>query len=364
MTSRPQIRLPCSSEAGFTLAELLVSVAIMLVVTGAIFSLLNPAQGSAQVQPEIADLQQRLRVGFEAIFKELTMAGAGPYHGPAAGPLLNHLAPVLPRRGGDTPDARTVFRTDAITLTYVPHTYSQATIRDPLPADATTIRIEPQPHCPDQRRDPLCGFEQAMEVLILDGTGTHDTFTITSAANDVLELRHQGQTHSAYEAGSMIVQAARRTVYLSGSELRLILANADVPLVDNVASLRFEYFGDPQPPRTPKPPRGTANCLYDAAGDLAGLPVLSPADGGLAALPGSVLTDGPWCGAGENEYDADLLRIRKIRITLRMQVANPALRGGLAADGSTQRHGAGGERYVPDQILTFDITPRNLNLSR
>jgi hypothetical protein len=203
-----------------------------------------------------------------------------------------------------------------------------------------------------------------MEVLILDGTGIHDVFTVTGAANDVLELRHQGRTHQGYEAGSTIVQAARRTVYLSGSQLRLILAQTDVPLVDNVTSLRFEYFGDPQPPRTPKPPRGTANCLYDAAGDLAGLPVLSQADGGLAALPGSVLTDGPWCGTGENEYDADLLRVRKIRVTLRMQAANPALRGGLAADGITQRYGAGGERYVPDHILTFDITPRNLNLSR
>jgi prepilin-type N-terminal cleavage/methylation domain-containing protein len=56
MTSRLETRLPWSSEAGYTLTELLVSVAIMLVVTGAIFSLVNPAQGSAQVQPEIADL--------------------------------------------------------------------------------------------------------------------------------------------------------------------------------------------------------------------------------------------------------------------------------------------------------------------
>ena len=34
------------------------SAAIMITVTGAIFSLMNPAQGSGQVQPEIADLQQ------------------------------------------------------------------------------------------------------------------------------------------------------------------------------------------------------------------------------------------------------------------------------------------------------------------
>jgi hypothetical protein len=45
-----------------------------------------------------------------------------------------------------------------------------------------------------------------------------------------------------------------------------------------------------------------------------------------------------------------------------MQAATP-LRGGLALDGD-QRHGAGGERYVPDYIVSFDVAPRNLNLSR
>jgi len=40
-----------SSEAGYTLLELLVSTAIMITVTGAIFSLMNPAQGNAQAQP-------------------------------------------------------------------------------------------------------------------------------------------------------------------------------------------------------------------------------------------------------------------------------------------------------------------------
>ena len=35
------------SDAGFTLVELLISSMIMVVVTGAIFSLMNPAQGTA-----------------------------------------------------------------------------------------------------------------------------------------------------------------------------------------------------------------------------------------------------------------------------------------------------------------------------
>jgi hypothetical protein len=75
-------------------------------------------------------------------------------------------------------------------------------------------------------------------------------------------------------------------------------------------------------------------------------------------------TDGPYCGGSGNQFDADLLRIRKVRVTLRMQVANPALRGGTAVDGTTQRYGVGGERYVPDYVVSFDVSPRNMNLSR
>src|SRR6478609_4282471 len=89
-----------SGEAGYTILELLISTAIMVTVTGAIFSLMNPAEGNAQAQPEVADMQQRMRIGNDTLFKELVMSGAGPYQGPATGALVNFFAPILPRRIG------------------------------------------------------------------------------------------------------------------------------------------------------------------------------------------------------------------------------------------------------------------------
>ena len=83
-------------EAGFTLMELLVSSAIMVLITGAIFSMMNPAQGAYKVQPEVSDLQQRLRVGVDTLQKDLVMAGAGTYSGPAAGALSFFIAPIMP----------------------------------------------------------------------------------------------------------------------------------------------------------------------------------------------------------------------------------------------------------------------------
>src|SRR5205085_6800640 len=111
-------------QSGYTLLELLVSTAIMVTITGAIFSLVNPAQGSSQAQPEVADMQQRMRVGTDVLFKELVMAGAGPYQGNVTGSLMQYFAPILPRRVGSTsPDPTTganSFKADRITLSYVP----------------------------------------------------------------------------------------------------------------------------------------------------------------------------------------------------------------------------------------------------
>jgi hypothetical protein len=89
----------------------------------------------------------------------------------------------------------------------------------------------------------------------------------------------------------------------------------------------------------PKPDAGEANCLYDAAGQpLPGLVTLAATDGALAALPLTRFQDGPWCGEGDTRFDADLLRIRRVRVTI-----------GVAAPG-------GGA----SRAIAFDAAPRNL----
>lgn len=367
--SRPAVRDRRVSERGYTLTELLVSAAIMIGVTATIFSLMNPAQGSAQAQPEVADLQQRMRIGSETLFKELVMVGAGPYQGASTGSLVNFFSPILPRRTGQiSPDPTmgpTSFRSDAITVVYIPNSYSQTTISQSMPLSSSELKVNSQPNCP--KGEELCGFEEGMGVLIFDSAGNFDAFTVTEVQDDAGHLQHRGtQMGVPYGAGSQITEAVSFTYYLdrTTSQLRRYDGyQTDVPLVDNVVDLRFEYFGDPEPPRLPKPPPGTPNCLYDAAGNYANLPVLNPDDGSLAVLPPSMLSNGPYCGGGSNRFDADLLRVRKVRVTLRMQVANPALRGGTDINGNV-RQGSGGERYVPDYIVSFDISPRNLNLSR
>lgn len=309
------------------------------------------------------------------------MAGAGTYQGPVTGSLVNFFAPVLPRRIGRAFPASSgaTFEPYAITLLYIPNTYSQTTISSPMPNVSAELKVSPQANCPPDA-DNLCGFEEGMSVIIFDTSGHFDVFDITEVQDSSAHLQHRGQDLSyPYNTGASVTQIVSYSYYWcsplpgatpcpddpTASQLRRYDGGSeDIPLVDHVVGLQFQYFGDPNPPMQPKPPAGQANCLYDAAGNYMGPNVLAPSDGSLAELPPAILTDGPMCGANLNEFDADLLRVRKIRVAFRVEVASPALRGLNPAQWLNPGTSQGGEKQVADYSVSFDVTPRNLNLAR
>ena len=359
------------SERGFSLVEMLVSSGIMIVVTGAIFGLLHPSQGSAQAQPEVADQQQRLRVAQETLFKDLVMAGAGPYQGYTTGSLINFFTPILPRRTGrinpDPTQGAASYRSDAITLIYIPNSYSQTNISQSMPPNSVELKVEVQQQCP--KKDPLCGFTNGMGLLLFDSSGNFDTFTVTQVQTDAAHLQHRGQnwTHR-YETGANVTQIQSYTYYLNKTTNQLMRYDGDstdIAIADNIVGLEFKYFGDPLPPTKPKPlDLNVANCLYDVGGVLKPLGILPNSDGSMAELPPAILTDGPYCGNGSNEYDADLLRIRKVRVVLRVQAASEAFRSTDSGLFIKPGKATGSDRLIPDYRVAFEVAPRNLNLAR
>src|SRR5262249_14060402 len=115
-------------------------------------------------------------------------------------------------------------------------------------------------------------------------------------------------------------------------------ASPDGPVVDHVVAVAFASLADAQPPLAP---------------------------GDLVALTPMQLVDGPWLPdpASPSRWDADLLRVRAIRVTLRVESANAALRGPA---GALFFHGGTGAapRWAPDLTVSFRVAPRNLNRSR
>jgi hypothetical protein len=238
-------------------------------------------------------------------------------------------------------------------------------------------------------------------MIILDETSQWDIFSVDQVGTGVISLRHRGPPSDArYDAGAVATEVRAGTYYLKSDDTNRTyqLMRHDgwttaLSVVDDVVYLEFRYFGDPEPPRltgkpleeTPGPwttygpapppvaetrgswPRGE-NCafLITDGEHLPRLGVLGAGGSSLVELTAAQLTDGPWCPSALalNRFDADLLRIRKVRATVRVQSALAALRGPaseLFLKGGTAR---AGEFYVPDLEVQFDIAPRNLNFER
>jgi hypothetical protein len=393
-----------NGEGGFTIIELLMSSLIMLVVTGAIFTLMNPAQGTFQKEPEVSDLQQRLRVGVDTLQKDIMMAGAGTYSGPLVGALSFFMAPVMPYNAfmsPTDPSQQIYYREDAISMLYVPPTPSQTTITADMPQPSSELKVAPQPGCPQGQQYDLCGFSEGDRLIIFDADGNWDVFTVTNVQDAAAHLQHNmDDLSTSYAAGSHVTEATAAMYHHYVDEASKTYQMryfdgylSDVPVVDNVVKMTFKYFGEPQPPLLtgkplsvnpgpwttygPVPPAlGTQkngwpdgeNCTFMVQGgtQVPRLPVLGDGGLGQVELTQAMLTDGPWCPkANQNQrFDADLLRVRRVQVTLRMQAALSTMRGPagpLFLKGGTATSGT---HILPDQEVSFDITPRNMNLGR
>jgi hypothetical protein len=104
--------------AGFTIVELLIASAIIMVIVGAILSVVTPAQTMVRAQGEVSDLHQRFRAGAETIGADVRAARA-----------------VRPYRVGatrDDPSIGVFYRADTLTVLGVP--------ASPLSLDADASR--------------------------------------------------------------------------------------------------------------------------------------------------------------------------------------------------------------------------------
>ncbi len=77
MCDARQERIIVESERGFSLIEVLISMAVTLIVMAAVFGLLTRGQRSFQREPEVADLQQSARTALDLVTKDILQAGAG-----------------------------------------------------------------------------------------------------------------------------------------------------------------------------------------------------------------------------------------------------------------------------------------------
>jgi type II secretory pathway pseudopilin PulG len=388
-----------SVRGGFTLAELLIAGTLVLLLMTGLAAVIDPSHATSRAQAAATDVRLRLRAASEALSADLHGAGSGPVNG-VFGRSLGTVTPaVLPLRIGSRGDPAGTTRADAFSVISTAGVGAAAELADLFVPGTAVARISAVSGC--QVSDPSCGVRAGASVLILDGRGQSDLFNVTAVNGQWLTLAPRGATSGRpFPAGSLLVPVTVACYYLrtgtAADGLQLMAGDGDtweLPLVDHLTGLSIELLGDPRPPRLGSlgnpsraatygplpPPDGVddlrddwpagENCTFLTTGGAqqSRMPALSSAGAaGLVVLSASVLTDGPWCpdGSAPNRYDADLLRVRAVRVTIRVEAALAADRGpdvrlflhpGLSRDRSG---------VAADQVVVLDVVPRALQAGR
>ena len=395
------MKLQLRRSAGFALIELLLATALTITVSAGVFALLVPSQHAFDTQFESVDMTQRLRVAVDALNGPISRAGAGTVSGANRGPLVYAFAPILPLRqrtsGGDAPGT---FRSDAITVLWVPAAAPEAVLSAAVGPGNLVLDVSPAAGCAPTRI--LCGWAVGTTLVILGKLGRFDLFTLTALSGTSGQLRPEvpgGVLLNTYDSGSTVVPIELRSYFLKVDAVNGVTqlamqdgpTGAEVPVVDHVVTLRFSYAGDPRPatllkpvtdampPWTrygPKPPPsgestfGYApgeNCLFslDATTGTSSPRLRDLGGDRLAALGANDLGDGgPFCpdAASPSRFDADLLRIRTVTVTLRVEAALAALRGPATALFTRAGTSPDATRWLPDREIQFTMAPRNVDV--
>lgn len=389
-SARPWRTADVVASGGFSLVELLVALAVSTLVTAGVFAMLDPATGAFSMEPDAADVVQRGRTIVDAVLRDVASAGGAPMIASVAS-RRRQAAAVFPYRlGRRSPDLPGIVDTSRLAFWGVDPTGPQAPLASPLASASGSTSIAFGPGCHDGV--PTCGFDVGMTVAALSHSGIVDLYSITGISGATVMLQHnQADAARVYPPGQTILVAVRLATYffrrdsLTGiGQLRRYDGDngADTPVTDHVESLSFELWGDADPPQPaqgqqsatygPAPPPLTAqwtayppgeNCAFARAATGAVVPRLASLGGGdMVPLQASLLTDGPWCpdALSPIRYDADLLRVRQIVVSIRAEAASDALRGPIgplfARSGTARAF-----RWVPDRRLRLVVSPSGLD---
>jgi type IV pilus assembly protein PilW len=78
-------------QQGFTLTELLVAIAMVGIVMGAVYSTYKSQQDSYVAQEQVAEMQQNIRASLYQLARDLRMAGFNPQRAPNVGGFVTQL---------------------------------------------------------------------------------------------------------------------------------------------------------------------------------------------------------------------------------------------------------------------------------
>ncbi len=338
------------TSRGFSLVELLIAATVSALLAAALVGALAPARAAFDAAPASVELQQRSRVGFEFLASALRSAGVselGHRELSIAGNFVPAVIPAVASGSGVAFSEVEVFGLVASGARGVLD-QDQATPGAPL-------RLSPGRGC--LRTPDVCGFTVGMVAVIGDGQGRFDVFEIASTNSAAMSLTPLRPLSAAYGRDTQLFEAAAFRFWLAQqpdgtkSLVRASSTSGAQPIVDGITDLSVSLWGEAAAPQMtwdgtggrssygPGPPgpafRDAQGAWPDGESCTAIRDPLGPrsrlidlgAPGTLVPLERSDVGDGPWCAGGAlGSYDADLIRLRRVDISLTLESLAPAMR--------------------------------------
>lgn len=211
---------------GFSLVELLVVLVICSILSAAIGAMVPPSRAAFEQTPAALELQQRGRTAIDAIAQAVRSAG-----------IIDVVPPIVL----SAPDAPGGRFTRLLAIARTPHAAEGTLDADQLGSSgALMLSATSCPAVPD-----VCGFTRGASVVIADGAGRYDLFTVTATSRGLNSVSGSVGFGQPYPAGSRVVEvdayAFRLDAQPDGSKtlVRETAAGAIQPVVDHVSDLLF-----------------------------------------------------------------------------------------------------------------------------
>jgi type II secretory pathway pseudopilin PulG len=222
---------------GFTVIEILIALAIVMMIAGALATVVEPARVAFDRLPAELDLQQRGRTAIDVIAQALRSAGKNV----AATNALGTLSEILPVVSLSDPDASGEgFATLTVIGSIVDGAQGILAANQSASVAPVTLAATPCPNVMD-----VCGFNPGMTAVIADGSGHYDVFVVASTTVGSRMLTADRGFSQPYPMGSAVIEIDQYTFSLavqtdgSFSLVRETAAGATQPMVDFVTALFF-----------------------------------------------------------------------------------------------------------------------------
>jgi prepilin-type N-terminal cleavage/methylation domain-containing protein len=213
-------------QAGFALVELLVALVICALVSAAVGAMVPPSRAAFEQTPAALELQQRGRAAIDAIAQAVRSAG------------ITHLVPPMVLSAPDPSGERF---TQLLAMARTLHA-AEGRLDADQQGSSSDLFLAESP-CP--AADEVCGFRRGASVVIADGLGRFDLFTVVDTNRDLNSIATSVAFAEPYPAGSFVIEVEAYTFRLdpqpdgSMTLVRETVAGAVQPIVDRVAGLSF-----------------------------------------------------------------------------------------------------------------------------